>query len=113
MPYAPFQHWLHVDWRSPTTGRPLERSTASDYASRMRRLESLLGHALDQAAPDALRDLAASTELSQRCVAAGVSPKVMTDLTVALRAFAQFRAAGSTAVPPPTQSEVLALARIG
>ena len=112
MPYAPFQRYLQTTYRSPRTGRPLVPTAASDYASNMRKVERLLGQALDHSTPTELRDLADRGDLLRAWQSAGTPLNVVQNLVSALRAYAHFRDDGITN-PPPTQAETLAMARLG
>ncbi len=112
MPYAPFQRYLQTTYRSPKTGRPLVPGAAGDYASNMRKVERLLGQALDHSTPTELRGLADRGDLHRAWQSAGTPLNVVQNLVSALRAYAHFRAEGSTTAPP-TQAKTLALARLG
>ncbi len=89
MAFEAFRHYLTAGHRSVATGRPLGPHAAGDYPSRLRRLEGVLQASLENAPPMVLRSLADDLRQDPR-VAATVPRKVMGDIAVALRAYANY-----------------------
>ena len=90
MTFDAFRGYLTSGYRSTSTGRPLGPHAAGDYPSRLRRLETVLQTTLENAPPMVLRSLADGLRQDPRVVMADVPPKVVGDIAVALRAYAQF-----------------------
>jgi hypothetical protein len=101
-----FRHYLASDFRSATTGQALGQHAAVDYASRLRRVQAVLQTSLENAPPMVLRSLAQDVGKDPRMAA--VSRKVVGDIAVALRAYANFvddsgdMVIGNRAVPDPS-----------
>jgi hypothetical protein len=90
MAFDAFRRHLTSDHRSVGTGQPLGTAAASDYVSRLRRLEKILQTPLENAAPMILRALAEGLAHDTRVIAAEVPRKVVGDIAVALRSYANF-----------------------
>lgn len=88
MAFDAFRQYLASDFRSTTTGQPLGQHAAVDYASRLRRVQAVLQTSLETAPPMVLRSLAQDVGKDPRM--ATVSKKVVGDIAVALRAYANF-----------------------
>jgi hypothetical protein len=89
MTFDAFRDYLRSAHRSATTGKPFGQDAAGDYPSRLRRLQALLQTTLENAPPMALRSLAAGLRQDPRVVAA-IPARVIGDIAVALRAYANF-----------------------
>jgi hypothetical protein len=89
MTFDAFRRHLSSTHRSAVTGQPLSPHAAGDYPSRLRRLESVLQMPLENAPPMVLRSLAAELRQDSRVVAT-VPRKVIGDIAVALRSYAEF-----------------------
>jgi hypothetical protein len=57
MSFDAYHVYLTDLYRSPTSGKPLQRGTASDYVSRLGRLQTALQTDIESATPSALRSL--------------------------------------------------------
>jgi hypothetical protein len=89
MAFEPFRRYLTSDHRSPVTGQPFGRAAASDYPSRLRRLETVLQIPVENAPPIFLRALAQDLRHDSRVIPV-VSQSARGDIAVALRAYANF-----------------------
>ena len=89
MTFDMFRQHLGSVYRSAVTGRALGRDAAGDYPSRLRRLQALLNIPLENAPPMVLRSLAGGLRQDARVVAS-IPPRVVSDIVVALRAYAGF-----------------------
>jgi hypothetical protein len=89
MTYDAFRRYLTSDHRSPSTGRAFSAHAAGDYPSRLRRLEALLQLPLENSPPMLLQTLADGLRQDTR-VTETISPKVIGDIVVALRTYANF-----------------------
>lgn len=121
MTFAAYQRHLTEDFRSRKTGHALQADSASDYVSRLRRLQSALRLPIESAQPLVVRALADGLAADPRVVAAGLPDKFVGDVRPALEAYAAFleRAAidstqiGPLPEEPATESAALTKTRLG
>lgn len=99
MAFDAFRLYLASDFRSAATGQPLGQHAAGDYASRLRRLQAVLETPLENAPPMALRSLSEDIGQDPR-ITATIPRKVVGDIAVALRAYANFLDTPGTMAPP-------------
>ncbi len=84
-----FRDYLVADRKDPASRRPLSSDAATDYRSRLRRVQALLGVPIEEASPLLLRAIAEGLRRDPR-VAPVVPVKVIGDIAVALRAYTVF-----------------------
>lgn len=84
-----FQLYLATEYVSPTTGERLSVGAASDYVSRLRRIERLTAQQVVGASPDSLRAMAEHIR-SDPAMADTLSRGVVGDIRVALRCYADY-----------------------
>lgn len=111
MSFESFRRYLASSHRSPTTGKPLSHAAASDYPSRLRRLEIILQTSLEGAPPELLRSIAGSLRNDPR-VAETVPIKVIGDIGVALRAYAGYLATDDQAEGEDANLHLLTFAEL-
>ncbi len=119
MTNAAYKHYLTEVYRSPRPGQPLERRSANDYASRLRRLQEELRLPIEAAQPGVLRALSVGLADDPRVAAAGLPRKFVEDVRAALITYAEFleQTTPGTSDPaddmPETEAAALANARLG
>jgi hypothetical protein len=89
MSFNAYRQYLTDIYRSPATGKPLQRDSAGDYVSRLRNLQNLLRVDLEHASPTALRQLLGSLR-SDPVVLHARSAKFVGDVAPAIRLYAEF-----------------------
>ncbi len=89
MSFDAYRQYLTDIYRSPATGKPLQRDSAVDYVSRLRNLQSLLQIDLEHAAPPVLRQLPGNLR-NDPVVLRARSVKFIGDVTPAIRLYADF-----------------------
>ncbi len=89
MSFDVYRQYLTDIYRSPATGKPLQRNSAVDYVSRLRNLQNLLRIDLEHAAPSVLRQLLGNLRNDPVLLQAR-SAKFIGDVAPAIRLYADF-----------------------
>ncbi|WP_143097451.1 hypothetical protein [Myxococcus fulvus] len=101
MSFPEFQRYLASEYISRKTGSPLRPEAASDYASRLRRLEAVTGWQVEEASPDILRAFVDRIREDQG-LADKLGPGGDSDVQVALRRYADYLSRPRTHAAAPT-----------
>ena len=86
MLFDAYRVYLTDLYRSPASGKPLQRDSASDYVSRLGRLQTALRIDIENAPPSALRLLL----IALKSGSAGLPKKFVGDVGPAIRLYADF-----------------------
>jgi hypothetical protein len=89
MSFPEFQRYLVSEYVSPKTGGPLRPGPASDYVSRLRRLEEATGWQVEGESPDVLRAMVDRIHDDSQ-LADKLGPQGDSDIPVALRRYADY-----------------------
>ncbi len=104
MTFAAYQRHLTEDFRSRKTGQALQADSASDYVSRLRRLQMALRLPIESAQHLVVRALADGLAGDPRVAAADLPERFIGDVRPALESYAAFLERESG---PPAQTEPL------
>lgn len=100
MSFPEFQRYLANEYVSRTKGRSLDPRTASDYASRLRRLEEVTRWQVEGAHPDILLAFVDRIR-DDRALADKLGPGGDSDIQVALRRYAEYLSRPTPTVEGP------------